>query len=112
MEEQPPMTPLTGPVLDGEGRLTYMGVDGRRYVVVEGDEIDANDAAQVMEALQQGGPVFEAIEQSCRTWLQIFRASPLNEEEALALLLARLETALDPRHDPEPENPSSPHPAD
>ena len=96
MEEQQPITPLTGPVFDVEGRLTYMGVDGRRYVVVDAGDLDADDAAEVMEALKRGGPVFEAIEQSCRTWLQGLSASPLSDEEALALLLATLETVLDP----------------
>ena len=96
MEEQQPITPLTGPVFDAEGRLTYMGVDGRRYVVVDAGDLDADDAAEVMEALKRGGPVFEAIEQSCRTWLQGVSASPLSDEEALALLLATLETVLDP----------------
>jgi len=96
MEEQQPITPLTGPVFDAEGRLTYMGVDGRRYVVVDAGDLDADDAAEVMEALKRGGPVFEAIEQSCRTWLQGLSASPLSDEEALALLLATLETVLDP----------------
>jgi len=102
MEEQQPITPLTGPVFDAEGRLTYMGVDGRRYVVVEAGDLDADDAAEVMEALKRAGPVFEAIEHSCRTWLQELRASPLSEEEALALLLATLETVLDPGSGPQP----------
>ena len=95
MEEQQPITPLTGPVFDAEGRLTYMGVDGRRYVVKDGGEFDPDDAAQVMEALKRGGPVLEAIERSCRTWLEGLRDSALNDKEALALLLATLETVLE-----------------
>ena len=52
MDEQQPITPLTGPVFDDEGRLTYMGVDGRRYVDVDGVEFDEQDAAKVMKVLQ------------------------------------------------------------
>ena len=99
MEEQQPITPLTGPVFDADGRLTYMGVDGRRYVVVEGAEFDEQEASQVIEVLQQAGGVFEQIEADCRRWLDIVRTSPLNNEEALALLLATLETLLEEKDD-------------
>ena len=40
MDEDAPITPITGPNIDSEGRLTYMGEDGRRYVVMDGDERD------------------------------------------------------------------------
>ncbi|CRY92231.1 conserved hypothetical protein [Synechococcus sp. WH 8103] len=33
------MTPLTALVVDAEGRLTYMGVDGRRRVIVGDGEL-------------------------------------------------------------------------
>ena len=99
MEEQQPITPLTGPVFDADGRLTYMGVDGRRYVVEEGAELDEQEAAQVIEVLQQAGGVFEQIEADCRRWLDIVQASPLNNEEALTLLLATLETLLEEKDD-------------
>ena len=66
MDEQQPITPLTGPVFDDEGRLTYMGVDGRRYVVVDGVDFDEQDAAKVMKVLQLAGGVFEEIEQHCQ----------------------------------------------
>ena len=99
MEEQQPITPLTGPVFDADGRLTYMGVDGRRYVVVEGAEFDEQEASQVIEVLQQAGGVFEQIEADCRRWLDIVETSPLNNEEALALLLATLETLLEEKDD-------------
>lgn len=102
MEEQQPITPLTGPVFDEEGRLTYMGVDGRRYVVVQGAEFDEEDAARVMEALRQAGGVFEEIEQRCRRWMAMVQASPLSAEEALALLLATLETLLESKNDENP----------
>ncbi|WP_244282313.1 hypothetical protein [Synechococcus sp. UW140] len=99
MDEQKPITPLTGPVFDDEGRLTYMGVDGRRYVVVDGVDFDEQDAAKVMKVLQLAGGVFEEIEQHCRHWLQMVDDSPLSEEEALSLLLATLETVLERKQD-------------
>lgn len=104
MEEQQPITPLTGPVFDADGRLTYMGVDGRRYVVVEGAEFDEQEASQVIEVLQQAGGVFEQIEADCRRWLDIVQTSPLNNEEALALLLATLETLLEEKDDDNAEH--------
>jgi len=90
-----PVTPLTGPTLDAEGRLTYVGEDGRRYVVVEGVELDEEGSAQVMEALQAAGPLFQEIEALCHGWLELVGASPLQREEAIALLLATLETVLE-----------------
>ena len=36
MQDQPddqPITPHAGPIFDGDGNLTYVGDDGRRYVV-------------------------------------------------------------------------------
>ncbi|MEB3241866.1 MAG: hypothetical protein VKJ31_07485 [Synechococcus sp.] len=102
MEEQQPVTPLTGPVFDAEGRLTYVGVDGRRYVVVDGAELDEQEAAQVLEVLQKAGGVFDDIELRCRHWLEMVKASPLNHEEALALLLATLETLLELKDDAPP----------
>jgi hypothetical protein len=90
-----PVTPLTGPTLDAEGRLTYIGEDGRRYVVVEGVELDAEGSARVMEALQAAGPIFQEIEALCHSWLERVSLAPLQREEAIALLLATLETVLE-----------------
>ena len=53
----------------------------------------------MIEVLQQAGGVFEQIEADCRRWLDIVRASPLNNEEALTLLLATLETLLEEKDD-------------
>jgi hypothetical protein len=90
-----PVTPLTGPTLDAEGRLTYIGEDGRRYVVVEGVELDAEGSARVMEALQAAGPLFQEIEALCHGWLERVSLAPLQRQEAIALLLATLETVLE-----------------
>ena len=43
--------------------------------------------------------MFEQIEADCCRWLDIVQASPLNNEEALALLLATLETLLEEKDD-------------
>jgi hypothetical protein len=32
---KPPVIPLAAPILDAQGRLTYVGSDGLRYVVAE-----------------------------------------------------------------------------
>jgi hypothetical protein len=94
-----PVTPLTGPTLDAEGRLTYIGEDGRRYVVVDGVELDAEGSARVMEALQSAGPLFQEIEALCHGWLECLSLAPLQREEAIALLLATLETVLEVAED-------------
>ena len=39
MNGQDPVTPMTALVVDDEGRLTYMGEDGRRRVIVGDQEI-------------------------------------------------------------------------
>jgi hypothetical protein len=46
MADEQPITPLTALVVNSDGQLTYMGQDGRRYVIV-------GDAA-LLEQLQQG----------------------------------------------------------
>ena len=45
MEGLPPVTPMTALIVDAEGRLTYVGVDGCRRVIV-GD-------ADLLQRLQQ-----------------------------------------------------------
>jgi len=45
MDEPPTVTPLTALVVNEDGQLTYMGVDGRRRVIV-GD-------ADLLRRLQQ-----------------------------------------------------------
>lgn len=37
-----PVTPHAAPVLDAQGRLTYLGCDGLRYVVAEPPEPNAS----------------------------------------------------------------------
>lgn len=93
--ENEPITPHTGPTIDADGRLTYVGEDGRRYVVVDGMELDPESSAEVMEALRSAGALFQEIETLCLGWLDLVSASPLGREEAMTLLLATLETVLE-----------------
>ena len=39
MDQQPTVTPLTALVVNEQGQLTYMGVDGRRRVIVGDQEL-------------------------------------------------------------------------
>ena len=64
-------------------------------MVVDGVELDEEGSAQVMEALQAAGPLFQEIEALCHGWLDLVADSPLLREEAMALLLATLETVLE-----------------
>lgn len=53
MAETPqPITPLTALVVNADGQLTYMGQDGRRYVIV-GD-------AELLERLSRPNDMGEA----------------------------------------------------
>ena len=61
MEEQP-ITPHAVPVFDAEGNLTYIGDDGRRYVVGPLPELDAAQVDQVMQRLLAGQALFSDLE--------------------------------------------------
>ncbi|MCT0224110.1 hypothetical protein [Synechococcus sp. CS-1328] len=95
MEEQP-VTPHAAPMLDEDGRLTYVGNDGRRYVVL-GFPHDVDDATteRVMESLRGGSDLFNRIEGLCQSWLAQVSSEDLPEHEALVLLLTTLETSLE-----------------
>jgi hypothetical protein len=90
-----PITPHAAPILDGEGRLTYIGDDGRRYVVGLPPDWDEARIEQVMARLRGGAELFQQIEQLSRHWLEQVAGSDLEPEAALTLLLTSLETALD-----------------
>ncbi|MEB3321209.1 MAG: hypothetical protein VKI81_00105 [Synechococcaceae cyanobacterium] len=94
MEEQP-VTPHAGPTLDGEGRLTYVGDDGRRYVVGLPAEIDEASVERVMTMLRGGSELFGRIEALCHRWIARVRSPDLDGRAALVLLLTTLETALE-----------------
>ena len=94
MEEEP-VTPITGPILDMEGRLTYLGEDGQRYVVLDSLKLDQDTSLRVAEVLRAAQPLFHQIEILCQRWMEQVSANNLAREEAIALLLATLETVLD-----------------
>ena len=39
MESQEPVTPMTALIIDAQGRLTYTGQDGKRYVIIGNQEL-------------------------------------------------------------------------
>jgi hypothetical protein len=109
-----PITPHATPILDEQGRLTYVGDDGRRYVVGLSPELDEQSVERVMAALREGGELFQAIETLCWRWIQVVsraNTSELDARAALVLLLTTLETALEDGldngldNDPEPPGP-------
>jgi hypothetical protein len=95
MDEQP-ITPHAGPIWDAQGRLTYIGDDGRRYVVGPMPEADEQSVDAVMERLASGNALFSEIELLARRWLEQVSGAELDPRAALALLLTTLETALEP----------------
>lgn len=98
MEEQP-ITPHAVPVFDAEGNLTYIGDDGRRYVVGPLPELDEANVDQVMQRLLAGQTLFAELETLCAQWLDRVCGADLSRSAALALLLSSLEMALDPDGD-------------
>lgn len=101
MADEHPVTPHAGPTLDAEGQLTYVGDDGRRYVVGLPPEVDDARIDRLMEGLRSGSKVFQQIEELCRHWLAMVQSPDLDQRAALLLLLTTLETALeDSDHQP------------
>ena len=94
MDEQP-ITPHAGPVLDAQGNLTYIGVDGRRYVIGLPPEIDEASLERVMTLLRRGNAVFHEIERLCHRWISEVTGPDLDSRAALVLLLTTMETALE-----------------
>ncbi|WP_415399633.1 hypothetical protein [Synechococcus sp. W4D4] len=95
-----PITPHAVPIFDSDGNLTYVGDDGRRYVVGPLPETDEANVDRVMERLREGQALFSQIEQLSGQWLDYVSSSDLARHSALALLLTTLETFLsDPESD-------------
>jgi hypothetical protein len=90
-----PVTPHATPIIDEEGRLTYVGDDGRRYVVGLSAELDEQSVERVMAALRQGSGLFQQIETLCHGWIAAVSGGELEPRAALVLLLTTLETALE-----------------
>ena len=95
MAEHQPITPHAGPTLDADGQLTYIGDDGRRYVVGLPPEADEASLERVMANLRQGNELFRQIEELCHQWIARVRSKDLDQRAALVLLLTTLETSLE-----------------
>ena len=106
--ELPPATPLTSPVLDADGRLTYVGTDGRRYVVLGPDDQAAQRQQALALSLEPGHRVLEAMEGQARIWLDLVCGPDLERVEALAWLLQRLRSRLTGGEGPEPPDAEPP----
>ncbi|MEB3333640.1 MAG: hypothetical protein VKP70_01500 [Cyanobacteriota bacterium] len=52
-DDHPPVTPHATPILDGEGHLTYIGEDSRRYVVGLPPDIDPASLERVKTTLEE-----------------------------------------------------------
>ncbi|MEB3260760.1 MAG: hypothetical protein VKP63_09065 [Cyanobacteriota bacterium] len=103
----PPITPHAAPSLDARGQLSYVGEDGRRYVVGLPPEIDQASLERVMATLRQGGVLFHEIEQLARRWIQEVSGPDLDGRAALVLLVTTLETSLEELF-PDEDSPASP----
>jgi hypothetical protein len=97
MEEQP-ITPHAGPTLDADGNLTYVGDDGRRYVVGLPPDIDEDSVEKVMTLLRGGSGLFQQIEALCQRWIEEVSGADLDARAALVLLLTTRETAREERY--------------
>jgi hypothetical protein len=95
MAEEQPITPHAGPTLDSEGQLTYVGDDGRRYVVGLPPDTDGEGIERVMGDLRHGQDLLLRIEALCRQWINTVHSSDLDHRSALVLLLTTLETSLE-----------------
>ncbi len=93
--EDSPITPHAGPIIDRDGNLTYIGDDGRRYVVGPVPDGDEASVDRVMELLRSGNGLFSSIEALSRRWLDTVSGTHLDRRAALVLLLTTLETALE-----------------
>jgi len=95
MEDDQPITPHAGPIFDADGNLTYVGDDGRRYVVAAMPDADERQVDQVMDRLRRGNALFNRLELLARQWLEQVSGAELDRPAALALLLTTLETSLE-----------------
>lgn len=95
MAEEQPITPHAAPTLDAEGQLTYVGDDGRRYVVGLPTDTDEQGLELVMGRLKDGHALFQQIESLCHHWIETVKSDDLDQRSALVLLLTTLETSLE-----------------
>ncbi len=91
----PPVTPHAAPSLDEEGQLSYVGEDGRRYVVGLPPDLDPASLERVMSTLRRGGSLFQQIETLARDWIARVSGPDLDGHAAMVLLVTTLETSLE-----------------
>lgn len=103
--DQEPITPHAGPIINADGELTYIGDDGRRYVVGLPPDVDEDSVERVMATLRAGSALFHRIEDLCDQWLRTVSGGDLEPRAALVLLLTTLETALEDRYPESPDDP-------
>jgi hypothetical protein len=96
-DSPPPITPHAAPRLDEQGQLSYVGEDGRRYVVGLPPDIDQASLERVMATLQRGGTLFHEIERLAHCWIDQVRGPDLDGRAAMLLLVTTLETSLEER---------------
>lgn len=101
--KDPPITPHAAPSLDQLGQLTYIGEDGRRYVVGLPPEMDPTTLERVMHTIQKEGSLFRQIEQLACRWIAQVSGPDLDGRAAMVLLVTTLETSLEELF---PEDPS------
>jgi len=106
-DSPPPITPHAAPTLDAQGQLSYIGEDGRRYVVGLPPDLDPASLERVMATLQRGGALFHEIECLARRWISAVSGPDLDGRAALVLLVTTLETALEELF-PDEDSPASP----
>jgi hypothetical protein len=94
-DELQPITPHAAPTLDSQGHLTYVGDDGRRYVVGLPPDTDEGSLERVMGRLREGHVLFQQIEALCHRWIACVNSPDLDHRAALVLLLTTLETSLE-----------------
>lgn len=90
-----PVTPHAAPSLDQAGQLTYVGEDGRRYVVGLPPEMDQATLDRVMGSIQREGSLFREIERLALRWIAQVSSSDLDGRAAMVLLMTTLETSLE-----------------
>ena len=102
-----PVTPHAAPRLDAEGALSYIGEDGRRYVVGLPPDIDQASLERVMDTLRRGGALFHQIESLAQRWIAEVSGPDLDGRTAMVLLVTSLETSLEELF-PEDGSPAGP----
>ena len=92
--DEAPITPHAAPSFDGAGNLTYVGDDGRRYVVGLPPDQTAGPSDQLLALLARGSSLWSQLEGLSLQWVERVSGPDLPEAQALQVLLASLEAAL------------------